>query len=128
MEHRCGHRRSVQLRVTLRTRSGLVGHGTLTEVSASGARIESQLPLALDSVALVQCRLGGETGASRRITLEAQVVRRTIDGYGLEWTRFAPEEVRMLYASVPEVQGAELAVQTESAPKRRASKRRSRSS
>ena len=37
-------------------------------------------------------------GAPKRVTLEAEVVRQTDTGFALEWTEFAPEAARALYA------------------------------
>jgi hypothetical protein len=97
MEHRCGFRRIVNVAVMVRTRGGLAGKGVLCEVSASGARLVSSLPLPLQSAVLVQFDLCPAGGRRRRATLEAEVVRPTQTGYGLEWTEFAPETARALY-------------------------------
>lgn len=98
MEHRCGYRRPVNVAVMLRTRGGLADKGILCEVNASGARLVSSLPLALQSAVLVQFDRCSEGGQRRRATIEAEIVRPTETGYGLEWTEFAPEAARALYA------------------------------
>jgi hypothetical protein len=100
MEHRCGYRRIVNVPTRVRTRSGLVGQGTLCEVSLSGARLNCSLPLPILSVVLVQFAVRRADAAPKRATLEAEVVRQTDTGFALEWTEFAPEDARALYAPV----------------------------
>ena len=97
MEHRCGYRRAVNVPVIVRTSGGLVGKARLAEVSASGARLVTSLPLIPET--LVSLRMELHDGERReRLTLEAEVVRRTESGFGLEWTDFAPEAARCLFA------------------------------
>lgn len=98
MEHRCGYRRTVDVSVIIRSQAGLTGKGRICEVSASGARLISALPLTLESTVLVQFSVRLDTGRTDRRSLAAEVVRQTEDGFGLEWTEFAPEAVRVLYA------------------------------
>jgi hypothetical protein len=102
MEHRCGYRRTVNVSVLVSTRGGLTGKGTLCEVSVSGGRLTSSLPLPLHGVVVVQ--VGGSRRQQPSQQIEAEVVRRTDTGFGLEWTDFAPEAVRALFASA----GAEI--------------------
>ena len=98
MEHRCGYRRPIEVSVAIRTRGGYVGEGRLCEASASGARLVAALPLALHCIVRIVFTANDAIGASRPVTIEAEVVRATRDGFGLEWTRFAPEALRVLYA------------------------------
>src|SRR5262245_54932820 len=98
MEHRCGHRRAVEVAVIIRTRAGLAGRATVCDVSASGARVDTTLPLGLHSVVLLQFTAKEEGKSRQRVTLEAEVVRLTDSGFGIEWAEFAPEGARILYA------------------------------
>ena len=100
MEHRCGYRRAVNVPVVVRAAGGLVGRCTLCEISASGARLATSLPLPLES--LVEIRFASVRGARGGVTIEAEVVRRTENGFGLEWTEFAPEAARSLFAPADE--------------------------
>jgi hypothetical protein len=93
MEHRCGLRRAVTRRVTLRTRSGVVGTATICEVSASGGRIECPVALPLHSIVILKFT----DARGRRESLEAEVIRATDQGYGLEWLEFASHAARALY-------------------------------
>jgi hypothetical protein len=100
MEHRCGYRRAVDVSAMVRTRGGLVAKATLCEVSASGARLQVSLPLAVQSVVLVQFVIHGQGRQSQRATIEAEVVRPTQAGFAVERTEFAPEAARALSASL----------------------------
>jgi hypothetical protein len=98
MEHRCGYRRAVNVSVTLRTQEGLMGTAILCEVSASGARLATSLPLSVHSIVCVQFAVRRPSGPPKRETLEAEVVRSTPTGFAVEWTEFAPEAARAFYA------------------------------
>jgi hypothetical protein len=93
MEHRCGYRRAVNVSVVVRTTGGLVGKALLSDVSASGAHLISSLPLIPGT--LLRVRL--ENARGERFSIEAEVVRGTANGFGLEWTEFAPEAARNLF-------------------------------
>jgi hypothetical protein len=99
MEHRCGYRRAVNVPVILRTRVGLVGRAIVSDVSASGAFVSTSLPIAVHAVVVVQFDVPEVDGRTRRVNLEAEIVRHTPTGFGLEWTEFAPAAVRELYAA-----------------------------
>lgn len=103
MEHRCGYRRAADANVIIYTGGGLVGSATVCEVSASGARVICSLPVAVHSSVVLQISVRGPSGILQRSRVEAEVVRTTQRGFALEWTEFAPEPVRPLYA--PQVQG-----------------------
>lgn len=92
MEHRWGKRWEVERAVHLRTRSGVASRGRVCNVSISGAYVVAPLPVRL--LSHVQVHFVAEQ-MSRRVTtaIEGQVVRRTDDGFGLEWCEFAPEAV-----------------------------------
>lgn len=99
MEHRCGYRRTISVKVTVRTRSGLASPGLLTEASASGARLITGLPLPMHSIVILTFTEQGVRGA-KRLRVEAEVVRTTEDGFGIEWVQFAPDILRTLYRRV----------------------------
>jgi hypothetical protein len=100
MEHRWGHRRDINRSVDLATRSGLVARGRLTNVSISGAFVQSPLPVSLFSYVQIQftAMLNGKRAAT---AVEGQVVRKDSTGFGIEWCEFAPEAVRALVMVPP---------------------------
>lgn len=120
MEHRCGYRRIISVDAILRTWHGVVGKGVLCEVSASGVRVTTSLPLAIHSVVSLQFDVARSVGRPKRETLPAEVVRSTPTGFAMEWLEFGPKAVRGLYAPIS----------AESAPpvQRRAQRRRVRRS
>ena len=100
MEHRWGHRRDLNRAVHLGTRSGLVARGRLTNVSISGAFIQSPLPAPLFSYVQIQFT-AMHNGARTATVVEGQVVRRDSTGFGIEWCEFAPDAVRALVMVPP---------------------------
>ena len=96
MEHRCGHRRIIEARVTVRTRSGLVTRGVLQNVSASGALITSPLALPLHTTVLVQIEAADSHKTFGRVALAGEVARVTEDGFAIEWSEFAPRTLRAI--------------------------------
>jgi hypothetical protein len=96
MEHRCGHRRIIEARVTVRTRSGLVTGGVLQNVSASGALITSPSALPLHTVVLVQIEAADSYKTFGRVALAGEVARVTEDGFAIEWSEFAPRTLRAI--------------------------------
>jgi hypothetical protein len=100
MEHRWGHRREINRAVHLGTRSGLAARGRLTNVSISGAFVQSPLPVSLFSYVQVQftAMLNGKRTATR---IEGQVVRKDATGFGIEWCELAPDSVRALVMVPP---------------------------
>jgi hypothetical protein len=98
MEHRCGYRRPIHVAALVRTRGGVAGKAILSEVSASGARVVATLPVAPHSMVLVQFSIHRASARPERVTIEAEVVRLTETGFALEWTEFAPQAARLLYA------------------------------
>jgi hypothetical protein len=89
MEHRWGQRKAVHKSVRVRTRAGIAAQGHITNVSISGAFVTTPLPVALFSV--IEVSFIGVAGGRRASTvIEAQVVRKTAAGLGLEWCEFAP--------------------------------------
>jgi hypothetical protein len=105
MEHRCGYRRTVDVPVVLRTRGGLAGTGVVRDLSASGAGLVTALPLQVHARVHVQFTLQEKGASPRRVSIEAEVVRSTTTGYGMEWADFAPDalrELRSLYVEAEE--------------------------
>lgn len=100
MEHRWGHRHEISRAVHLRTRSGLVAHGRISNVSISGAFVVSPLPVGLFSYINVQFTAMVH-GKRATMTVEGQVVRMEGAGFGIEWCEFAPEAVRALVTVPP---------------------------
>jgi hypothetical protein len=89
MEHRWGQRKTVHKPVRVRTRAGIAAQGYITNVSISGAFIATPLPVSLFSVIELSF-IGIQGGRPSSTVVEAQVVRKTADGLGLEWCEFAP--------------------------------------
>jgi len=89
MEHRWGQRKAVHKPVHVRTWAGITAQGYVTNVSISGAFLTTPLPVALFSV--IEVSFISVRGGRRASTvIEAQVVRKTAEGLGLEWCEFAP--------------------------------------
>lgn len=83
MEHRWGARRPCRARVCVSAGSGMAGTGRLTNVSMSGAFLETALPLPnFSRVAIAMLR---DDGARHVVEFAATVVRTEPDGVGLEW-------------------------------------------
>lgn len=99
MEHRCGYRRTAHVEVLIRNRAGHIGEGTVLNVSASGALVETRLALAQHSRVFLQFSRSTERGRSRRVNIEAEVVRQAELGVGVEWVEFSPKDARDLYQS-----------------------------
>ena len=102
MEHRQSPRKKIDARVTLTTRSGLLGSARIIDVSATGGRLDTELPLQVDSMIAVTLTARAARHSSR-FKCDAQVVRHSNDGFGIEWMQFAPELLRTLYDHGPEV-------------------------
>ena len=96
MEHRCGNRKQVDARVTIRTRSGLVAGGVLQNVSASGALVASPLPLPLHSMVFVQIEALDAHQPFCRVALAGEVARLTEEGFAIEWAEFAPHTLQAI--------------------------------
>ena len=95
MEHRWGHRREVSRAVQIGTRGGVVARGRICNVSISGAFVATLLPVRL--YAYVTIHISAMVHGKRSATaLEAQVVRRSAEGIGVEWCELAPEAIRSL--------------------------------
>jgi hypothetical protein len=83
MEHRWGWRRPCRARVCVAAGGGVAGVGGLRDVSMSGAFIETALALPLFAqIAVAVLRHDG----TRCGEYTATVVRRSVNGVGIEWT------------------------------------------
>jgi hypothetical protein len=100
MEHRWGHRREINRAVHLETRAGVGSRGQITNVSISGAFVICSLQVPLYSYIQVQFT-GMSHGKRARMAVEAQVVRKDDEGFGIEWCEFAPEAIRALVTIPP---------------------------
>jgi hypothetical protein len=100
MEHRCGHRKIIDARVTVRTRSGLVARGILLNVSASGALITSPLPLPLHTTVLVHIESADAHQPFCRVALAGEIARVTDDGFAVEWAEFAPHTLKTILRAI----------------------------
>lgn len=84
MEHRWGSRKPIDVPVRFIALPATIGSGRITNVSMTGAFLETRMelrPLALLYVEMIH--LPQEAG--RRKRLSASVVRRTELGVGIEW-------------------------------------------
>jgi len=95
MEHRWGERQQVNRPVQIRTRGGLVGQGNVRDLSVSGAFVATSLPVALFSCVQLQFR-AQQDGACKTASLEGDVVRTDVDGFGIEWRHFGAKEILAL--------------------------------
>ncbi len=94
MEHRWGDRRQVILRVLLRHPDQRCAAGRLTNISLSGAYVQtrseftvfSRIEVAFDAARHGLARLGP-------MRLQGRIVRRGKSGMGIEWEEFSPEEL-----------------------------------
>jgi hypothetical protein len=94
MEHRWGQRKAFHKLVHVRTRAGIAAQGHITNVSISGAFVDTPLPVPLFSVIEVSFIGAPENGRAVTV-IEAQVVRKTAEGLGLEWCELAPAAGRV---------------------------------
>jgi hypothetical protein len=85
MEHRYGARYVSAIDVYVKTHSGrLAARGRLLDVSISGAFVSTSLPIApLSSITLEVISM--VNSVRRWKPIEAQVIRRTESGLGIEW-------------------------------------------
>jgi hypothetical protein len=88
---------TVSRSVQLRTPRGPIGWGELCDVSLSGAFI--QTTVAVTTLAQVQVVFSKEH-PREPLRIDAQVVRRTPVGIGLEWDESGEEDVKKLMANL----------------------------
>ena len=96
MEHRLGLRRSMLMQVTVRTRNGIAAEGWIRDISSSGARLQSHLPVPLNSTVLVRFKNAGCLQQTPSRAVWAEIVRHTRTGFAVEWTEFSPLAIRAI--------------------------------
>jgi hypothetical protein len=97
VDHRWGIRKSINLNVQVIAQPGAIGAGWLTDASASGAFVRTELGLRiLTPVRILAIDPLQPNG--RPIDLSGYVVRRDASGFGLEWWNLAPESLHRLLA------------------------------
>jgi hypothetical protein len=96
MEHRYGNRYPSVIEVYIRSRTGrLAAKGRLVNVSISGAFIATSLSVSPLSSITVQ--VVSEAPLSRRcVPIEAQVIRCTQRGLGIEWKELSTASLSQL--------------------------------
>jgi hypothetical protein len=92
MEHHRGQRHATDVTVQFFTRPDAIGIGRVLNVSATGAFMETRLPLRPLALLYLEPTIRLPDGSSERIA--ATVVRCTPTGVGLEWCEFAAEATR----------------------------------
>jgi hypothetical protein len=92
MKHR-GQRRATNVTVRFFTRPAMSGIGCVTNVSPTGAFMETRIPLRLLSLVYLEPmdRALGEGGGGR---IAATVVRHAGAGVGIEWCEFGAETTK----------------------------------
>jgi hypothetical protein len=92
MEHRIGHRQSINEAVLLCEGSNNTVRGIVTDLSISGAFIRAQSSLGPESTLKVFLKRSGE-GKLPSASVLAHVVRQAADGFAVEWAQFAPRAI-----------------------------------
>jgi hypothetical protein len=99
MEHRYGVRYLSAIEVYVRSHSGRVAApGRLLDVSISGAFVFTSLSIAPLSSIMVEV-VSMAAAARRCKPIEAQVIRRTDNGLGIEWKDLTPAALSQLVDS-----------------------------
>jgi hypothetical protein len=92
MEHRLGHRVPVREAVRVRTAAGEFDAAVITDISLSGAFIHTRMHP--PNLAPIYVTFADPRRPSNGVSLvKAQVVRSCPDGFGIEWSQFAPGPV-----------------------------------
>ena len=101
MDHRWGMRKPINLNVQLIAQPGAIAPGWLTDASASGAFVRTELSLRILTPVRILVVDPLPTG-SRPIDLSGYVIRRAQSGVGLEWWNLLPGALhRLLCLSLP---------------------------
>jgi hypothetical protein len=91
MEHRWGQRRNISKSVQLRTQGGSVALGRMLNVSLSGAFVQTSLKAR--PLAQVQLQIISSKRPRTTTQIDAQIIRLTETGLGLEWHEFGGEKI-----------------------------------
>lgn len=94
MEHRWGKRSLVDIPVTLHLGSGTAVNARMTNVSLSGALLQTEVRVPVFSQALVELELCDPRPHTEFVP--GYVVREAVDGVGLEWNEFSPSVIENL--------------------------------
>lgn len=94
MEHRCGTRFAHNRPVLIETALGVTAPATLCNVSASGALLKCLLSAPLYSRVNVRLPSAASAGWHSDTRVAAQIVRRSDEGFAIEWLEFSPPAVR----------------------------------
>jgi hypothetical protein len=106
MEHRCGTRYAVNLKVYAHSLGGAVSSiGRLTEVSVSGGFVRTSLPLHPLTYISLHVRLAELR--QQHFVIAGQVVRRSPSGLAIEWSDYALALIRFLTQRVENAPGSE---------------------
>ena len=91
MEHRWGERSKLNIPVQVDCGPRGVVLAVMRDASASGAFLctAAQLPL----LTSVRVEFGVAAALGQTMGVDAQVVRRASDGFGLEWSELAPKAI-----------------------------------
>jgi hypothetical protein len=89
-----GQRRSTNATVRFFTRPATMGVGLVTNISPTGAFLETQTPLRLLSILYLE-PADSSLCESARGRIAATVVRRGATGFGLKWCEFAAETTKV---------------------------------
>lgn len=96
MEHRWGKRIALKTPVRLITGAGEFMLGQMTDVSISGAFLQTPRPLPLGARVEVEVILRHHHVGRNLERVAAHVTRRASDGAAIEWCDLAPRSVRVL--------------------------------
>lgn len=96
MEHRWGRRIALKIPVRLAIGGGEPMLGQMTNVSISGAFVETPRPMALWTQIEVEVILRHHFASRKPERVAAHVTRRSSGGAGIEWCDLAPPSVRVL--------------------------------
>lgn len=97
MEHRWGRRIQSDMLIQLKYGSCVVLRARLTDLSLTGAGVDTRNPLPLAAHVDVQFVLA-RPRSSKLHSVPAHVVRHTEHGLAVEWCEFAPRPIRLLMA------------------------------
>jgi hypothetical protein len=89
-----GQRRSTNVAVRFFTRPATMGIGLVTNISPTGAFLETQSPVRLLSILYLE-PADSSLSESARGRIAATVVRRSATGFGLKWCEFAAETTKV---------------------------------
>jgi hypothetical protein len=121
MEHRCGERLRLNRIVPVTATGNWNVMARLRDLSVSGAFLECSKPP--QRVTWLRVELGHRT---RSIVVVGDVIRRTEEGFGVEWQEFAPFAVKQVLASLQRKRRAATSPTEKPAPSTRASAARPR--